>query len=336
MKRLGWIDGAKAVCIFFVLLAHYDGVPGLSALSTNMMVPAFFFLSGLFAHKDMAVPFTACLARKAKSLLLPYLVFAALNVVVYALLAKPAGGQAAQMALDFLLGRRNHLYAAAMWFIPALFTMALLYRLAFGRLNNRLLRVGVCLLVSAVARLLLDEPMLPLGINQSLRFVCYYALGDWAALHLVESTKWLEGRSAKVLLAAGGCLCVAGAAAFVVWQHYNLQSLCIPVAFLAGCCGCAAAIFLGWPAGRLPFMRVAGAYSMVFCCAETMVRSLVPWALALFGWGYTPDTVPETLGYHGVIMCIIYIVIVLPVRRFAPWLAGKPRKREAAANGNVQ
>lgn len=96
-KREPWIDRAKGLLIFLVVLGHVAGAGGNLAHGTaadalqlirNVIymfhMPAFFVLAGLM-WKSPSVAFLPFMRRKAKRLLLPYVVFGISSVAVFAL-----------------------------------------------------------------------------------------------------------------------------------------------------------------------------------------------------------------------------------------------------------
>lgn len=96
-KREPWIDRAKGLLIFLVVLGHVAGAGGNLAHGTaadalqlirNVIymfhMPAFFVLAGLM-WKSPSEAFLPFMRRKAKRLLLPYGVFGIFSVAVFAL-----------------------------------------------------------------------------------------------------------------------------------------------------------------------------------------------------------------------------------------------------------
>jgi len=80
MERKAWIDTAKAFAIFLVVMGHYLGdVPPARAYIYTFHMPLFFFISGfLFRKKGSWLGFVG---KRARSLLLPYLIFSLLKYI---------------------------------------------------------------------------------------------------------------------------------------------------------------------------------------------------------------------------------------------------------------
>ena len=122
-KRIAWIDMAKGYGIIFVIWAHL-GVGPMSTWMYSFHVPLFFVLSGFtFSLKDK---FPKFLAKKGKSLLLPYLCLGAVILAFYGVTAVLGGTLTAKFVLkltaDFVLQRRF----LTLWFITALFLLNLI------------------------------------------------------------------------------------------------------------------------------------------------------------------------------------------------------------------
>lgn len=73
MERIHWIDWSKCILIYFVVLAHYGGIP---TFCDNWIcafhMPAFFMISG-YLHKQL--PVSVSFQKNVKRLLVPALLF---------------------------------------------------------------------------------------------------------------------------------------------------------------------------------------------------------------------------------------------------------------------
>ena len=85
-QRVGWVDCCKGICILLVVYGHVvGGLDASGALAGDRLfgalrewiylfhIPAFFFLSGLFARKACDRPLLEFLQNRARVLLYPYL-----------------------------------------------------------------------------------------------------------------------------------------------------------------------------------------------------------------------------------------------------------------------
>lgn len=92
--RVVWVDWAKALGIYFVVLGHYI-LPNAEVRGYIYMfhMPLFFFLSGLLtSDKSLNMSFGGFVKIKAKRLIVPYYLFSVLCFVWYLIKLKAGGG----------------------------------------------------------------------------------------------------------------------------------------------------------------------------------------------------------------------------------------------------
>ena len=161
--RKNWIDAAKAIAMFIVVLNHSElRIPGVNFWGGMFFVPAFFLLSGYTYHPDNG-SYKEYVKKKAKRLLIPYLtanLFLFLfffikmilthnltsDFVVRSLLGILYGRNQIFMSLDYHSNLMINLNAPT-WFLPALFVALILlegfYRLCKGNDKKVVLIVAV-------------------------------------------------------------------------------------------------------------------------------------------------------------------------------------------------
>jgi len=130
-KRILWIDYAKAIAIFLVVLGHSFTPTGGGNLEVKNFIysfhmPVFFFLSGyLWRMKDDS--FKDYLLKSLKSLLIPYFLLNVLAAVVMIpiLLASHNYDEIFNRAIDTVIGAA-HCYAGPAWFLACLFWIRIL------------------------------------------------------------------------------------------------------------------------------------------------------------------------------------------------------------------
>ena len=74
--RIIWIDNAKFLGIFFVILGHYEIDQNLRQYIYSFHMPLFFFISGYLYSKNKYMNFKKFISRKIRTLLIPYFLFA--------------------------------------------------------------------------------------------------------------------------------------------------------------------------------------------------------------------------------------------------------------------
>jgi acyltransferase len=220
--RSTWIDVARAVGIFLIVLSHIDQDDFTDAFLWTFHVPLFFFVSGYLTRPQPAAEFLAGLGRK---LLVPYLAIYALTTVVTAVIRRDFDlGWFARTLAGALYGTHSYpdFVNAALWFLPSLMTVELLYVFAVRRFAPAYL-VFLALSVVLYRRHALD---LFLSVDLSLLGLNFFVAGVLARRY--DLVGRLEGRPlvlGAVALGTGACT-AAAAAVGNVWyggEHYALS-----------------------------------------------------------------------------------------------------------------
>lgn len=213
MKRIPEIDSWRGLLIFFVVLGHVVGmschvcVDGVKSFMTFFYkviyvfhMPAFFFLAGMTWSRREEEGFMAFVAKKARRLLIPYLVFGVLSGVLFYLMAssfftdmagKQDGYYASQvpaMARDMVLSLvhaggwpENGVFRgnSVLWFLPAMFSADVIYWLVDKCCPRVKWQIIVISLLYAIGFFV---PMhLPWGLSRALNLVAFLAIGRWGA-----------------------------------------------------------------------------------------------------------------------------------------------------------
>jgi fucose 4-O-acetylase-like acetyltransferase len=167
-QRIVWIDIAKGIGIFLVIVGHLIS-PGniLYHWICSFHMPLFFFLSGICLKNDRN--YGDFIVRRMKSLLLPYLFFGILITIM------ELGLHSFSEIFDNL--RIRLFNYGAMWFIPVLFVTELLF-FPVSKINNRFMLV-IILLISAVIGWKLSDISLstPLAMSTCFSALFFYGLG---------------------------------------------------------------------------------------------------------------------------------------------------------------
>ncbi len=236
--RQGWIDTAKATAIALVVLGHLNQSDFVSSFLWTFHVPLFFFVSGFLSKPVTTRQFGERLLTR---LALPYVYLYVANVVITALInnayqPSAIGGE----LLGIVYG--THAYPgfinAALWFLPALMTVEVLYHLVLRRYP--LAYLPIIALSYAIYRsghidLFFSVDLALLGLN-------YFVAG--AMLHRFNVMDRLRGRYGLAIAITVGASVATLAAASIenVWYtgpHYALS-------LLAGCVGISMILAGAW------------------------------------------------------------------------------------------
>jgi len=131
-KRITYIDFAKAIAIYLVVIAHFLRNGAFFAYLIPASVPVFFALSGLtYSYDKTCIEF---FGKKIKTIVIPYFFAAFVSVIVYTFLGKNAGTSLKSNGQDYSISENifGIFYANAktglmkwnnsLWFLPCLFS----------------------------------------------------------------------------------------------------------------------------------------------------------------------------------------------------------------------
>ncbi len=179
--QFGFLDGTAGYLAEQKLIGSFEWA-----------VPLFFFLSAFLFFRDFSWDcLLAKWKRRAKTLLLPYLLWNTIYFVLFAVLPR----------LPFLSGLINaapapitvneifqsvflHTYSGFMWFIKTLILLTLCAPVFYALLSKRWVGEGVIALLFAM--LLIRPFSFPSVTSLSWRFLFFYALGAYLALRRPE------------------------------------------------------------------------------------------------------------------------------------------------------
>ncbi len=127
-----WVDYAKAIGIFLVLLAHLQVPKPIFNYISAFILPLFFGISGFLFSFDKYPSYKAFAYIKAKQLLIPYFIFSFIAYPFWVFIGRHYGiGSDLYISphktfLGIFYGNGNNDYLAhnvALWFLPCLFVV---------------------------------------------------------------------------------------------------------------------------------------------------------------------------------------------------------------------
>ncbi len=161
-NRIQWIDIAKGLGIFFIVLGHVF-VKGnfLRQIIFSFHVPLFFIISGLtFSKKDNQKEF---IKKQIKKLYVPYIVVSLISIFIYLLSGKIIGENVGFNAKDIFSNIFGMIYANSclenmvwnrpLWFIPA-FIVVLVLTNIIEQLKSRKLKNIIAISITALGMVL--------------------------------------------------------------------------------------------------------------------------------------------------------------------------------------
>jgi acyltransferase len=212
--RQVWIDVAKGIGISLVVAGH-TGIPPLATRYISAFhMPLFFFLSGVLYKRR---PFSQAIARRARMLLVPYVVFSLVGFILYnGVIADSWQGLSHywQQLLGIIYGTPGGPYEPMvfpLWFLLSLFLAHLMFSLVLLVSRERPLRIVA--LVSALAALgFLNSKTLrlaaPWSAASSLIGVLFLALGYACRNHMGRVAALSAWHKLGVIMLLGGAVLV--------------------------------------------------------------------------------------------------------------------------------
>lgn len=135
MKRIDWIDNAKALAIILVVIGH-AGIPVLiNSYILSFHMPLFFVVSGFLYNEDKysSVPLIEYAKKRFKRLIVPYLWFSVATVMLSTVIQYIVKGKLISLVypiLSILLCtniKNSDMIESVLWFLPCIFVVELLF-----------------------------------------------------------------------------------------------------------------------------------------------------------------------------------------------------------------
>lgn len=123
-KRIEWIDVAKGLLIFLVILGHSDIHNITATIINSFHMAAFFVLSGI-TYKSERLTLKELLIKKFRTLLVPYFIFASI-MLIYSYLKKIVFGGSFNLLSGLIsiilpISGQKTTNVYGLWFFPCLF-----------------------------------------------------------------------------------------------------------------------------------------------------------------------------------------------------------------------
>ncbi len=191
-SRILWIDNLKAIAIFFVVIGHTVGLPAtIEKLIFSFHMPVFFWLSGMLVKDTLKeIPFLPFLKAKAKKRLIPYFYFSVISYILWFVLFRHFGTQAAlnippvRPLIGILYGNGINywlVHNTVLWFFLCLFITEILFFYIIKIPSPRLLLL-ILFILSIIGYIdtYINKPdgfRLPWNIDIALTMAVFYGLG---------------------------------------------------------------------------------------------------------------------------------------------------------------
>ncbi len=335
MRRINWIDVAKAIGIFAIYVGHISTTDGERCMPFvwTFHVALFFLVSGCAeAVSKKQLAFGEFLVKKLKGLFLPWLVFALIATVVHVF-------KMGYSALELIKGlkltalgcvRNNFLPSAgSLWFLTCLFVVQLIF-FFIKKLKYQSLILIAAGAVHIVALLLFNvhDPKLPYNLDTAMYYVLYYAIGYvfFEALDKFMSASTLKG---KLLLVASGVVAFvySGLRFFGVDVFSTLYS--IPyLGKIISVLGTLIIIYLVLLAAKLmenvELFQKIGQNTLYLCAGEYITHTFVWYMLTLIGISVKVGSTFSGIVYALGLLAFSYTLVMPVLKGIVKWTQSIP------------
>lgn len=273
--RIDWIDHAKGIGIFLVVLGHtYRGIHAAKLMNTSQFqpvddwiyafhMPLFFLLSGVFAERLQKLKIPEFFLNRLAALVAPYLIWATIQLLFQASFSRYTNSVVGLEAFQWILILPFSQY----WFLYILLLVSLIYYLL------RALGTPITVVLALSLVLFFSGPVLHLEFWPPLLQVCgnliFYTLGSCLSWNgfLVRLNR---GHWANLLLTiVGGYLAVT----LMVDWNVEKQGLVGLLVALSGILASSSLAVLFERMVGFNWIRILGIYSLEIYVTHTIFGS---------------------------------------------------------------
>ncbi len=318
--RIEFIDLAKGLCIFLVVMKHCGALPETSILSMLRM-PLYFLLSGLFFKTYGGVK--NLILKKTNKLVIPMVAFYMLGEIAFLILNywKPEllHTQDRQAFIDLFTVR--NLYNLPVWFLLALFWSNVLFVLISTVIKNDYLRVILIIVIGMIGYNLGQyRIMLPLFIDTAMTALPFFCIGYYLKKTPILYPNRFDHYNWLFCLV---CALIVACSTFVPSCGHNSYftnklsgGLWVYIFSLAAVM---CALFLCKMIKRLPLISYVGRYSIIILVLHYILMRPAEFTIvSIFG---------DDCSYRGILIFVITFainIVCIPLcLRFIPYLVAQ-------------
>ncbi len=340
-KRYGWIDCLKLIAVYSVYLCHAPGLGRIGFLSIAFQLPCFFFASGFFALNAKMQSPLKLIATKFTRTMVPYFSFSLLTLAMRVVIYEYTLGDIISFFGDMMYASRTRVAVTALWFFPCLFIMSVIYYFLRKMIKNPILLTALCFGMSAAVKLINEAPTLPWGIDQAVRFIIYFCIGD-VTRRVIEDGRLISFFKKNRAVGISVIVLITMATAYFMYinffynigyftslvgieQGYVMTSL---AQFLYNILYLVAAVLISVTLARIPIFCKAGSMSATIIGTESIIKTLLPLLLTSVGIAFPEIQTPsEAIVLSMLYVASAYLVFAVPIEKYIPELLGKRLKR---------
>ena len=183
-QRNHTIDIMRGIAIFLVVFGHVTYITELRTYIWGFHMPLFFFISGLLFRREKFGGFVEFAKSRVKSIVLPFAIFYLVTFAYWVLIERNTRGADVSIGSQLLglvygtYDMRYMMFNGALWFLPCLFSMEMLYWFVSKCTKPAGLTVILVACYAIGLCLTTYTPWLPWGLCAAFVGVVYYGIGD--------------------------------------------------------------------------------------------------------------------------------------------------------------
>ena len=242
--------------------------------------------------------------KQGKNLLLPYFIFSLVNLGIIVVQENRSIRDLIPLVKQMVFGIRNQLFAPALWFLPCLFVVSILFFIVLKLVKKPVYSLMATLLIYCLTANLLpfdatETPKWIFNIDSALYYLFFYALGAclFPYMQVISYNKIKQKAGWQkylILILAAVCTLVAlvvtiltffgrkdyfiiypifGAIPAITWIYPVFIALCIILI----------QIFIAMWLQRIPYFNILGKHTLALCGNETIVKTLFACTFSVMG-----------------------------------------------------
>lgn len=339
-QRIQWIDYAKSITIFFVIIIHTHCDAELTKALKAFVMPLFFLMSGYLFSYDNNPKTGKFLKKRARQLLVPYLWINIIAYMAWITVLRHYGSDAESRIewhsplVGILTGTGPMLvHDIPLWSFISFFIVEAIYYPIGKRLRQSWIIAVASFAILYLATCTLDDKigMLPYAIGPSIAGLAFYALGrQWRSYS--DSLKFDK---ANHLLSIIGILIISSVAYLFSFSENEEVSFYVihygnmPLFIIAALSGAAMIVcfskLLAYAFGEYKFIRFVSSGTLIICGFHLLALAFIK-GIALFILKINPDSLTDGI-VSGMLSSAAAFVITLPivyiVRKYLKFLVDK-------------
>ncbi|MBF0505103.1 MAG: acyltransferase family protein [Candidatus Omnitrophica bacterium] len=189
MERVAWLDTAKALGIFLVILGHHKINSTILIWIYSFHMPLFFFISGYLFNPEKYPVFSSFFVKKFRTLIIPYFFFSLFSYLFWLLIVHKLSIHGLSLRMDPIKPLISIIYGIgvngweqpldkALWFLLCLFVAEILFWKINSCCNRKqlpLMIIGLVILSFILS--ILNLPKLPWSVDVAITASVFYGIG---------------------------------------------------------------------------------------------------------------------------------------------------------------